>query len=175
MMLSRFFARVLPICLLLPLVSCRSPRQFELTEEDNGRTLELRVGDTVTVGLRSNPTTGYDWYPRHGAGDVQILAEKGTLYQVDSAPASAGALPVAGQGGTHYFAFRVIGPGICGIALEYKRPWETVPPLRTFDVMIKASGTPEEAASDPRELPPDEAPVPMTDSKGNVTYRSDLP
>ncbi|MBO7088853.1 MAG: protease inhibitor I42 family protein, partial [Lentisphaeria bacterium] len=96
----------------------------------------------------------------------------GDLYQADSG--ASGALPVAGQGGTHYFAYRVIGPGICGIALEYKRSWENAAPARTFEIMIKATGTPEEAASDPRELPPDEAPVPMTDSKGNVTYRNQL-
>ena len=164
--------RLVPFCLLLLVASCRSPRQLELTEKDSGGTFELRVGDTVTVGLKSNPTTGYGWYPRHGAGDVRILAEKGDLYQADSA--QSGALPVAGRGGTHYFAYRVIGPGVCGIALEYKRSWENAEPERTFEVMIKATGKPEEAASDPRELPPDEAPVPMTDSKGNVTYRNQL-
>ena len=167
-----FLARLVPFCLLLLVASCRSPRQLELTEKDSGGTFELRVGDTVTVGLKSNPTTGYGWYPRHGAGDVQILAEKGDLYQADSA--SSGGVALAGQGGTHYFAYRVIGPGICGIALEYKRSWENAAPARTFEIMIKATGDPEEAASDPRELPPEEAPVPMTDSKGNVTYRNQL-
>ena len=171
MKFSGFLARLIPCCLLLQVASCRSPRQLELTEKDSGGTFELRVGDTVTVGLKSNPTTGYGWYPRHGAGDVQILAEKGDLYQADS---STSGVALAGQGGTHYFAYRVIGPGICGIALEYKRSWENAAPARTFEIMIKATGTPEEAASDPRELPPDEAPVPMTDSKGNVTYRNQL-
>ena len=171
MKLSVFLARLVPFCLLLVVASCRSPRQLELTEKDSGGTFELRVGDTVTVGLKSNPTTGYGWYPRHGAGDVRILAEKGDLYQTDS---NASGVALAGQGGTHYFAYRVIGPGICGIALEYKRSWENAAPSRTFEIMIKATGTPEEAASDPRELPPDEAPVPMTDSKGNVTYRNQL-
>ena len=160
MKFSGILARLVPFCLLLLVASCRSPRQLELTEKDSGSTFELRVGDTVTVGLRSNPTTGYGWYPRHGAGDVQILSEKGDLYQADSG--ASGALPVAGQGGTHYFAYRVIGPGICGIALEYKRSWENAAPARTFEIMIKATGT------------PDEAPVPMTDSKGNVTYRNQL-
>ena len=172
MTFSGFLARLLPCCVLLLVASCRSPRQLELTEKDSGGTFELRVGDTVTVGLKSNPTTGYGWYPRHGAGDVQILAEKGDLYQADSA--SSGGVALAGQGGTHSFAYRVIGPGICGIALEYKRSWENAAPARTFEIMIKATGDPEEAASDPRELPPEEAPVPMTDSKGNVTYRNQL-
>ena len=171
MKLSGFLARLVPFSLLLVVASCRSPRQLELTKKDSGGTFELRVGDTVTVGLKSNPTTGYGWYPRHGAGNVRILAEKGDLYQADS---NASGVALAGQGGTHYFAYRVIGPGICGIALEYKRSWENAAPARTFEIMIKATGSPEEAASDPRELPPDEAPVPMTDSKGNVTYRNQL-
>ena len=55
--------------------------------------------------------------------------------------------------------------------MEYKRSWDKKEPSKTFEVMIRATGTPEEAASDPRELPPDEQPVYMTDSKGNVTVR----
>ena len=41
--------------------------------------------------------------------------------------------------------------------------------------LVRATGTPEEAASDPTELPPEEAPVFMTDSKGNVSIRPDMP
>lgn len=150
----------------------RSPEHLSLTEADSGRTFDLRVGDTILVALRGNRTTGFGWYPRHGAGDVQILAEKGDRYETGK---SSGAPESAGQGGTHYFAYRVIGPGVCGIALEYKRSWENREPSKTFEVMIRATGTPEEAASDPTELPPEEAPVFMTDSKGNVSIRPDMP
>ena len=171
----RFITCLLPafaaVCLT---ASCRSPEHLSLTEADSGRTFDLRVGDTVLVALRGAGTTGYGWYPRHGAGDVQIIAEKGDRYE--AAPDSTGTgKTVGGQGGTHYFAYRVIGPGICGIALDYKRSWENKEPARTFEVMIRATGDPEEAASDPREMPPDEQPVYMTDSKGNVTVRPDRP
>ena len=44
-----------------------------------------------------------------------------------------------------------------------------------FPIMIRATGDPEEAATDPREMPPEEGPVYMTDSKGNVTVRPDMP
>ena len=165
------FLAVLAACLA---VSCRSPQQILLTNSDSGRTLDLCVGDTIVVALTTNGTTGFDWYPRHGAGDVQILAEKGDRYVVDPDPVDA-RRPVAGQNGSHYFAYRVIGPGICGIALDYKRSWEKKDPAKVFEVMIRATGTPEEAASDPAEQPPEEAPVFMTDSKGNVTVRPDLP
>ena len=167
----RFLVLLLAACLT---ASCRSPQNILLTESDSGRTLDLCVGDTIVVALSANGTTGFDWYPRHGAGNVQILAEKGDRYVVDPDPVDT-RKPVAGQGGSHYFSYRVIGPGICGIALDYKRSWEKKDPAKTFEVMIRATGTPEEAASDPRELPPDEQPVYMTDSKGNVTVRPDTP
>ena len=150
----------------------RSPEHLSLTESDSGRTFDLRVGDTLLVALRGNRTTGYGWYPRHGAGDVQIIAEKGDRYEAGLSP--SGTLET-GTGGTHYFAYRVIGPGVCGIALDYKRSWDNQEPEKTFEVMIRATGTPEEAAADPREEPPEDAPVYMTDSKGNVTIRPDLP
>ena len=150
----------------------RSSEHLSLTEADSGKTFDLRVGDTILVALRGNRTTGFEWYPRHGAGDVQILAEKGDRYETS---ASKSGVPEDGRGGTHYFAYRVIGPGVCGIALEYKRSWENFAPDKTFEVLIRATGTPEEAASDPRELPPEEGPVYMTDSKGNVSIRPDMP
>ena len=162
-----FLPAILAACLT---VSCRSPQNILLTESDSGRMLDLRVGDTIVVGLCSVRSTGFDWYPRHSAGDVRILAEKGDRYEVDPDPDGI-QRHVTGQEGTHYFAYRVIGPGICGIAMEYKRSWDKKEPAKTFEVMIRATGTPEEAASDPRELPPDEQPVYMTDSKGNVTVR----
>lgn len=167
----RAFAALLAVCLTS---ACRSPQDILLTESDSGRTLDLRVGDTVVVALNANKTTGFDWYPRHGAGSVRILAEKGDRYVVDPDPADS-RKPVAGRNGSHYFTYRVIGPGVCGIALDYKRSWEKKDPTKTFEVMIRATGTPEEAASDPRELPPEEQPVYMTDSKGNVTIRPDSP
>ena len=157
-------------------VSCRSPQQILLTNSDSGRTLDLCVGDTIVVALSSNGTAGFDWYPRHGAGDVRILAEKGDRYESDPDPDGTRRFrPVEGREGTHYCAYRVIGPGIGGIAMEYTRSWEKKDPEKYFEVMIRATGTPEEAASDPAEQPPEEAPVFMTDSKGNVTVRPNLP
>ena len=166
-----FLAALAAACLT---AACRSPQDILLTESDSGRTLDLCVGDTILVALNVNRSTGFDWYPRHGAGDVQILAEKGDRYVYDPDPVDVRKHAV-GQEGSHYFAYRVIGPGICGIALEYKRSWEKKDPAKLFEVMIRATGTPEEAATDPREMPPDEQPVYMTDSKGNVTVRPDSP
>jgi len=166
------------VCLFLAVFAvfltsaCRSPQEIFLTESDSGRTLDLCVGDTIVVALCTDGS-GLEWYPRHGAGHVQILAEKSERFIVDPGPDGVRRpISVVGQrSGTHYFTYRVIGPGVCGIALDYKRSWEKKEPSRYFEIMIRATGEPEEAASDPAELPPDEAPVYMTDSKGNVTVR----
>ena len=172
----RSLFRLIAVCVAVLSASCslfRSPEHLSLTEPDSGRTFDLRVGDTILVAVPANRTAGYDWYPRHGAGDVMILAEKAERYE---AGVSVSEDPAPGRGGTHYFAYRVIGPGVCGIALEYKRGLEDrEEPLRVFEVMIRATGEPEEAASDPRDMPEDDAPVYMTDSKGNVTIRPDMP
>ena len=165
------FLAVLAACFA---VSCRSPQQILLTDSDSGRTLDLCVGDTILVALNADGTPGYDWYSRHGAGSVRILAEKGERYESDPDPDGTRRFrPVEGREGTHYFAYRVIGPGVCGIAMEYKSSWEKKAPEKVFEIMIRATGTPEEAASDPAEMPPEEKPVYMTDSKGNVTVRPD--
>ena len=165
------FLALLAACLA---VSCRSPQQILLTNSDSGRTLDLCVGDTILVALAAEGRPGYDWYSRHGAGSVRILAEKGERYESDPDPDGTRRFrPVEGREGTHYFAYRVIGPGVCGIAMEYKSSWEKKAPEQVFEIMIRATGTPEEAASDPAEMPPEEEPVYMTDSKGNVTVRPD--
>ncbi len=164
------FLALLAACLA---VSCRSPQQILLTNSDSGRTLDLCVGDTILVALTADGKPGYDWFSRHGAGSVRILAEKGERYESDPDPDGTRRFrPVEGREGTHYFAYRVIGPGVCGIAMEYKTSWEKKAPEKVFEIMIRATGTPEEAASDPAEMPDDE-PVYMTDSKGNVTVRPD--
>ena len=167
-----FLLALLAVCLT---AACRSPQEVFLTESDSGRTLDLRVGDTILVALHDdNGTAGYGWYPRHGAGNVQVIAEKGDRFLPD--PDSEGSrISAAGRNGTHYYNYRVIGPGVCGIALDYKQNWANKPTSRVFEIMIRATGEPEEAASDPREFPPDEEPVYMTDSKGNVTLRPDMP
>ena len=165
-----FFLALLAACLT---TACRSPQEIFLTESDSGRTLDLCVGDTIVVALCSTRSTGYDWYPRHGAGSVQILAEKGDRYVFDRDLYDG--RPLMDGEGTHYFSYRVIGPGVCGIAIEHKRGWDKKDPTKRFEVMICATGDPEEAATDPREMPPEEGPVYMTDSKGNVTVRPDMP
>ncbi len=86
-----------------------------LTRADDGRTVELRRGDTVTVRLAENPTTGYQWV-LEPAGDA-VLALQGS----DSVRPSDAAVGGAGE---RVFTFKAGKAGSATIRLELRRPWE---------------------------------------------------
>jgi inhibitor of cysteine peptidase len=85
-----------------------------LTEADDGRTIDLTVGDDVRVTLPENATTGYRWeIDRLNAGVV----------------ASAGSEPnypggAVGAGGKVTFAFKAEKAGSSEVALKYWRHFE---------------------------------------------------
>lgn len=85
-----------------------------LTEADNGRTVDIAVGDTVEITLRENATTGYRWaIDRY---DEQIADALGSEphYQPNK----------IGAGGTVTFSFRGKTAGSGDIALKNWRHWE---------------------------------------------------
>jgi inhibitor of cysteine peptidase len=97
-----------------------------LTEEDAGRTVELRVGDTMAVVLEGNPTTGFTW--ETAAVDASVLRQLG---EPQFEPESS----LIGAGGKFTFRFEAVAPGQTVLQLVYHRPWETdVPPANTFEV-----------------------------------------
>ena len=85
-----------------------------LTEADNDRTIDLRVGDSVRVRLPENATTGYRW----GIDrlDVQMVEAVG------SEPHYPGG--AIGAGGEVTFTFKAKTPGAGDIALKYWRHFE---------------------------------------------------
>ena len=99
-----------------------------LTEEDAGRTVELRVGDTMAVVLDGNPTTGFQW--ETAALDASVLKQLGE-------PGFEPATGLIGSGGKFTFRFEAVASGQTLLRLVYHRPWETdVPPERTFEANV---------------------------------------
>lgn len=89
-----------------------------LTNSDNNSNTTLKVGDTLTVVLNSNPSTGYSW-------KVSAVDEK-VLQPVGEPQFSLGSkTPVPGAGGTQTFTFNAVGKGKTTLTLIYVRPWET--------------------------------------------------
>jgi inhibitor of cysteine peptidase len=85
-----------------------------LTETDNDRTVDLRVGETFRVRLPENATTGYRW-------TIDRLDDE-VVEAVGSEPDyAAGAV---GSGGAVTFTFRAKKPGTGDIALKHWRHFE---------------------------------------------------
>jgi len=96
------------------------------TAGDDGSAVAVRVGDTVTVVLEGNPTTGYSWQVE--AVDQAVLAAGDPEYVSES--------DLIGAGGMYTFTFTAVAPGETPIRLVYLRPWETVAPLETFTLSV---------------------------------------
>jgi predicted secreted protein/putative hemolysin len=89
-----------------------------VTNSDNKSDVTLKVGDTLTVELASNPTTGFSW--QVDANDAKVLAQVGeSQYRLGSQT------PIPGAGGTQTFTFNAVGAGKTTLTLIYVRPWET--------------------------------------------------
>jgi inhibitor of cysteine peptidase len=120
-----------PVLLLLGLVllaSCAAkppppprPPQPLLTAADDGRTVDLIVGETVDLHLESNPTTGYSWNSLR-LPDWKIVKQTNHAYQGPESTSSTHVL--VGAGGKEHWKFLAVAEGETGIDLVYRRGWE---------------------------------------------------
>jgi Predicted secreted protein len=69
----------------------------ELTEANNGESIEVHPGDEIILHLPENPTTGYRWHIERADGMVEVIAR----LPVDSPPPDPGV--VFGRGGVRSF------------------------------------------------------------------------
>lgn len=82
---------------------------------DNAKaqTVDTKVGQTFTISLKSNPTTGFSWHPEF---DSEFLKLVGKDFRSDST------LP--GSPGVEFFEFEAVKQGEVKVKMTYKRPWE---------------------------------------------------
>ena len=100
-----------------------------LTVKDNGTAVTVNTGDTFTVRLEGNPSTGFTWEAKDL--DTSILE------QVGDPKFSGGAPGMVGSGGDLTLTFKALKPGTTTLTLIYHRPWETdVEPIDTFSITI---------------------------------------
>ena len=79
--------------------------------------ISLKRGQTITVSLPSNPTTGYSW-------SLCSKNTRNTIVGIEELPYEAAQTGLMGAGGTQ--SWRITGKkrGSAHIKFEYKRPWE---------------------------------------------------
>jgi inhibitor of cysteine peptidase len=107
-----------------------TPNEVRLTEKrgDCGSTVELNSGDTLSLSLEGNPTTGYPWEIDSNDPAVMELAGE-PEYNPDS--------EAIGSGGTYTFRFTAVAQGQVTLRLIYHRIFEEeVPALKSCEVIV---------------------------------------
>ena len=79
--------------------------------------IELGVGDTVTIDLCSNPTTGFQWEENPDISDSAILEQTSHEF----IPPGTN---VPGQAGREVWVFKTLKKGVSTVSFEYSQPWE---------------------------------------------------
>ena len=106
----------------------------ELGETDDGLLLALPVGETFTVELESNPSTGYSWQvidlgPCEQASDPEYLAPESDA-------------DVVGAASAERLSFTRVGSEAGALVLEYRRPWEdaSIPAEKVWSLLFEPAG-----------------------------------
>jgi inhibitor of cysteine peptidase len=105
---------------ILALSACSAATAQPLNVDDsyNGKEIEMHTGDTFTVTLDSNPSTGFKWLTQ--IGDPSVV---GTVDNKFVASTPAGQAPLPGTGGYEVWTFKALKAGKTTISMEYSRPW----------------------------------------------------
>lgn len=80
-------------------------------KEDN--LIQAKVGQTFTIELESNPTTGYQWQEKIDSEKVELIDKQFNFSSKN-----------IGSPGKETFTFKAISGGDSVIRLDYKRSWE---------------------------------------------------
>ena len=83
------------------------------------RAVEVATGDSFTVTLCSNPTTGFIWSESAQISDQTVLQQTDHKFV---APEEAEA--IMGAAGQEVWTFKALKKGETTVSLEYSRPWE---------------------------------------------------
>ena len=103
--------------------------ELVLTEHDANRTVDVHVGDTVSIRLPERPGSGYRWSVAQL--DEQLVGESGSDFA--QSPGSG-----VGGGGLRTIRLNARGAGVARVALEHRRAWEpTATPVGQFTVTLQ--------------------------------------
>ncbi|MGO9486301.1 MAG: protease inhibitor I42 family protein [Rhodomicrobium sp.] len=94
-----------------PIAAQETPAVTQLSIEDNGRALQLGVGQTISIKLPAQPGTGHSW--------IVTMSPFLSLIKTEFVGKS---LP----GGKQFqlLTFRADAAGVGSVVLVYRRPWE---------------------------------------------------
>ncbi len=126
-----FFAFIVQALLLAACTaqSSQGAAAVTVTDDQNGQTVEVRAGQTLNVGLKANPSTGYTWEVSQPLGFLQLQGEP--EFKADT--------NAIGAPGRLTLQFKVTGAGSGPLQLVYHRPWEKgVAPIGSYTINVVA-------------------------------------
>jgi inhibitor of cysteine peptidase len=108
----------------------------QLTKTDDGRTIEVKVGDLVIIELEENPSTGFRWVEASEARPIASLRASHSIpATVD--PRTAEEHHV-GAGGVRRFEYSIEQGGTGPLKLHERQEWGERPTADTFSLTIVA-------------------------------------
>ncbi|MBZ5525205.1 MAG: protease inhibitor I42 family protein, partial [Acidobacteriia bacterium] len=109
-------------------------------DDFNGRTIDLRLSETVEIRLSENPTTGFRW-------DLTEKGEPACALRGDRFVPAGGPPGASGQ---HSWTFQAVHLGECEVELVYHRRWqEKGTSARRFRVRLRVASDGRDDASRP--------------------------
>lgn len=105
------------LILISLLLSTACGNALDISQNDNGKIINVSQGDIVAIKLAENPTTGYSW-------QFEINPENQNVINVISSKYLKQVTTLIGAGGTKEYKFEVKNAGQITINGYYVRPWE---------------------------------------------------
>jgi len=105
---------------------------YTITNSDRGKTVTLKAGQSLTLRLNQNPTTGYRWIiPTFDAQLIRLTDDR-----FESTAANKPMM--MGAGGQRILILQASRPGTIQLNLENKRSWDLESPsAESFDLTVQ--------------------------------------
>ncbi len=125
-------AGLLLMALMLPATPVQAaPADLTLTEKDSGRTVTLKVGETLLLNLRNPGSGGYQVLPPVYDGEVLTLRGRRDLPPTQSRPGDFGRIE---------FVWQARQAGDTEVTVNIARPWEkNKPPEQFMRIRVRVS------------------------------------
>lgn len=130
-MKSRLILTCAVVAVLIGLLACSpAPKQVSVNvpcdefmkSHHISQQVEVAAGDSFTVTLCSNPTTGFQWESAR-ISDQTVLQEMNREF-IGPAEEPGKMPPPPGTAGQEVWTFQALKAGESTISIDYSRPWE---------------------------------------------------
>jgi len=121
-MKSKLILTCVMVAILLSLLGCSWGASVNVScdefyeQQHISKEVEVAAGDSFTVTLCSNPTTGFEWEPAR-------ISDQTVFQETDHEFVPSQAKGVEGAPGKEVWTFKALKKGTSTVSMEYSRPW----------------------------------------------------